>query len=111
MSTQGKRVATEEAEVQTRVQGSGKGEIAASKAFLPIQATSPVKMRKHGHGPGHPLRLAANAGTAMPQDAKAEPMMPTKAKMICVGPAGSIGVEWTPTEEWVECGGAEQIAS
>ncbi len=51
-------------------------------------------MRKHGHGPGHPLRLAANAGTAMPQDAKAEPMMPTKAKMICVGPAGSIGVEW-----------------
>jgi len=22
------------------------------------------------HGPGHPLRLAANAGTAMPQDAK-----------------------------------------
>lgn len=28
--------------------------------------------RKHGHGPGHPLRLAANAGTAMPQDATHE---------------------------------------
>ena len=41
----------------------------ATVATTYLERTSEHEGKKHRHGPGHPLRLAANAGTAMPQEA------------------------------------------